>query len=129
MDMLNCQACHRYQSFCAACHERIGIGLNSDPSLRARNLSVHGDYLTWVTVPGPGHHSFAAARDIQNCMSCHREETCTACHANGNVVKGSAGYDPHAPGFDKICKQLAAANIRGCQKCHSDATLKAKGCE
>ncbi len=61
MDSMNCQACHRYQSFCAACHERVGIGLNSDPSLRARNVSVHGDYTKWVQA-GPDNHAVAAAR-------------------------------------------------------------------
>jgi hypothetical protein len=113
MDMLNCQACHRYQSFCAACHERVGIGLNSDPSLRARNLSVHGDYNTWAYLPGPGHHSVAAARDIQSCMSCHREETCTTCHIGGSP------YNPHPANFKTLCGQLVAANNRGCLKCHA----------
>jgi hypothetical protein len=129
MDTMNCQACHRYQSFCAACHERVGIGFNSDPTLRARNLSVHGDYQTWVNIAGPGHHAIAAARDIQNCISCHREETCTACHATTKVNPGSRGVNPHAPGFKSICHTLATANNRACLKCHQDAELKMLGCE
>jgi hypothetical protein len=132
MDSMVCQSCHRLQSFCAACHERSGVGLNSDPNLRARNLSVHGDYAAWVLFAGPNHHAIAAARDIQQCVACHREETCTACHATNTVPAGPAGQgrivDPHPPGFQGLCKNLAAANSRGCQKCHSMADLQTRGC-
>jgi hypothetical protein len=128
MDSMVCQSCHRLQSFCAACHERVGVGFNSDPALRARNLTVHGDYNAWVTIAGPNHHSVAAARDISTCVSCHREETCIACHASRSTTFGGRNVDPHPPGFANICKNLASANSRGCLKCHSTADLQTRGC-
>lgn len=129
LDAMQCDGCHRYQSFCAACHERSGVGQNSDPSLRARNMRVHPDYATWVLAPGPLHHSVAASRDIKQCISCHREESCMTCHANGELVgRQGLGTNPHPQGFAAQCKSLAARNDRACLKCHTEATLQAKGC-
>ena len=130
MDSLRCEGCHRFQSFCAACHERSGIGLDSDPTLRARNVRVHPDYATWVDPPyGPNHHSIAASRDIKSCMSCHREESCMACHATNAVVSSSRAATPHLKDFAKGCRALASANDRACLKCHTSGDLMAKGCK
>ncbi len=120
MDQTRCDACHRYQSFCAACHERAGVGLDADPSLRARNVRVHPNYAEWVGPPnGPRHHAVAASRDIKSCMACHREESCTTCHSTSSRgIVGSRNTTPHPAGFKAICRQLAANNDRACLKCH-----------
>jgi hypothetical protein len=129
MDSLQCDACHRFQSFCAACHERVGIGMDSDPTLRARNLKVHGNYNEWVqNTMSPNHHSVAAARDIKQCMSCHREESCIACHGTPAVATKQS-VDPHPVGFANRCRALAQANDRACLKCHTMQDLKDKQCE
>lgn len=128
-DSTACDSCHRYQSFCAACHERVGIGFNADPSLRARNLSVHGDRQEFVEAPGPKHHAIVAARDPKQCMACHREETCITCHASKSAVPSSRATNPHGDGFAGRCRALVQANKRGCLKCHSDADLQGKGCQ
>ena len=129
-DSLACQSCHRFQSFCAACHERVGIGMSADPSLRARNLKVHGDYNTWVNLPGPKHHSIEASRDIKSCVACHREESCLACHGTSKKFGISVrSTDPHPDGFKDICKALASKNDRACLKCHLASELKTLGCE
>lgn len=129
MDSLQCDACHRYQSFCAACHERVGVGLNADPYFRPRNARVHPDYTAWVDAPGPQHHGIAASRDMKQCISCHREESCTACHATTGANPASRGTNPHPGGFTAMCRALAERNDRGCLKCHTADDLVAKGCK
>lgn len=122
-----CTACHREQSFCASCHERVGVGLDADPTLRAKNVRVHPDYATFVQNPGPLHHGIQASRDINQCISCHREETCKACHAE-TALGAKQQVDPHPPGFQASCKKLAARNDRPCLQCHQESSLQAYGC-
>jgi len=119
---LECQSCHNYQSFCATCHERIGIGPQSDPALRATNLSVHPP--GWAGPPGPNHHGVFASRDIQSCTSCHREEGCIQCHAT--TTRGGVGANPHPPGFSSKACGMFRSNARVCIKCHqpTDAALQ-----
>ncbi len=129
MDSVACESCHRFQSFCAACHERAGIGMDADPRLRARNVRVHPDYAAWVDLFGPDHHAVAASRDIKSCMACHREESCMACHATAAVVSSSRATTPHPKDFKNGCRALASSNDRACLKCHLAADLTAKGCK
>ncbi len=127
-DSLRCEGCHRFQSFCAACHERAGIGPDADPSLRARNVRVHPDYNTWVNAPyTANHHSVAASRDIKSCIACHREESCTSCHAT-TALGGTRAANPHPANFTARCKALAGSNDRACLKCHTNEDLVTKGC-
>jgi hypothetical protein len=124
-DAARCESCHRLQSFCAACHERVGVGMDADQSLRPRNAKVHPDYATWVQNPGPQHHGIVASKDIRQCSACHREETCMSCHSE---LSQRQQVNPHPFGFKSSCKRLAAANDRACLKCHSEASLVDKGC-
>ncbi|WP_375773202.1 cytochrome c3 family protein [Archangium gephyra] len=125
MDSARCSSCHRMQSFCAACHERTGVGMDADRSLRPRNVKVHPDYTAWVETPGPQHHGVVASRDIQQCVSCHREESCMSCHSERSVRRQ---VNPHPDGFAAACKRVAAANDRACLKCHTEESLAGKGC-
>jgi hypothetical protein len=124
-DAARCESCHRAQSFCAACHERSGVGMDANPSLRPRNTKVHPDYATWVDVLGPQHHGIAASRDIRSCTSCHREESCISCHSE---LSERRQVNPHPNGFADACRRLASANDRACLKCHSENSLRQKGC-
>jgi hypothetical protein len=124
-DASRCESCHRFQSFCAACHERAGVGMDSDPSLRPHNTKVHPDYQTWVEVLGPQHHGIAASKDIRSCTACHREESCMSCHSE---LSQRRQINPHPNGFASMCKRLAAANDRPCLKCHDESSLVQKGC-
>jgi hypothetical protein len=124
-DSARCESCHRFQSFCAACHERTGVGMDADRSFRPRNMKVHPDYRTWVEVPGPQHHGIVASRDLRQCISCHREESCMSCHSALSVRQQ---VNPHPDGFGAACKRLAAANDRACLKCHTGESLAQKGC-
>lgn len=141
LDEPRCDACHRRQSFCAACHERVGVGANAPAAFRNTNVRVHPPTAIWVgTVDangvlsvGPGHHSIAAERNISSCASCHREEECISCHSaarNGGSdptpifppFNGASG-PPHEPvhpaGFLANCRQLMQKNADSCRKCHT----------
>lgn len=125
-DSNRCASCHRLQSFCAACHERAGVGPDADPSLRSGDERVHPPPATWVNTLGPGHHAVAASRDLGRCASCHREESCIACHSDRAGAQTASS--PHPPGFGSRCRDFARRNDRPCLKCHSSAALASRGC-
>jgi len=75
-----CDACHRRQTFCVACHERVGVGPQA-PAFADPRATVHPP--GWMT-PGPTHHGVQAMRNLASCASCHREEGCSSCHPRGS---------------------------------------------
>ena len=96
----DCSSCHRRQTFCVGCHQRTGIALPRDVQALSRDadLSTNGFFTSgrrfhpegWaVERRGPQHHSVAAQRNIAECASCHREETCLGCHATNAVTTRS----------------------------------------
>jgi hypothetical protein len=106
-----CDACHRRQTFCIACHERTGVGSNAaapfyDPAI----AKVHPP--GWMA-PGPAFHGVQAARDIGSCVSCHREEHCVQCHSTSTL-----GARVHPPGFAGRCREMTRKNDRACARCH-----------
>ncbi|HZY04559.1 MAG TPA: cytochrome c3 family protein [Anaeromyxobacteraceae bacterium] len=109
----DCSACHRLQSFCAGCHERVGVGPDAGAPFYS-GAQVHPP--GWLT-PGPQHHGVQAARNIGQCASCHREDTCLRCHATTSAVY-PGGIAPHPPGFAARCGEMLARNDRACRKCH-----------
>jgi hypothetical protein len=134
-DATRCESCHRYQSFCVACHERTGVGLSADSSLRpvAPNENrVHPPKEIWVGFINPGHHGIAANRDLRGCVSCHREKDCVVCHSDADkhldLAKSSLPVNPHPAGFARACRALAAKNDRPCLICHSEVRLLSLGC-
>ena len=139
--MMRCESCHRFQSFCLACHQRSGVTNEAASVQPALTHKVHGDREVWTGLDiqgqrvamGGGHHAFQAARDIRSCMSCHREETCLKCHAQSQpadvlrTIEGRAA-NPHPAGFAAACRRLASINDRACSRCHDTAYLTAQGC-
>lgn len=129
----DCGACHRRQTFCLGCHERLGVvdkyTLPGSPAASAfapgtaRRFHPEG----WASPsPGASHHAWEAQRNIRSCVSCHREETCLQCHSTqpGVRVPGGGpgnGIDPHPIGWadSSRCQSLADRNPRVCLKCHS----------
>jgi hypothetical protein len=115
----DCSACHRYETFCVACHEREGLGTRAaspfDPSDPLKRFHPVG----WSSQgPGPNLHAQAARRNVTSCASCHREEDCLQCHSaeSGNSVRAS----PHPAGWrgSARCRALDRGNRRMCLRCH-----------
>jgi hypothetical protein len=117
----DCQACHRLQSDCLACHERVGIGRGPDSGFGVGSgLRLHPE--GWSGPPGmPQGHAFAAQRNLGACASCHDEDSCLSCHATTDVARPGLGVNPHGREFatSPRCTALAAANRRVCLKCHA----------
>jgi hypothetical protein len=126
----DCSSCHRAQSFCIGCHQRAGVAADPSgglPGTPARNPFGTGTQLKsfhppgWVNPNGGGTsgHSEASRRNIRTCVSCHREESCLACHSTDPTR--SMSVSPHGPGFagTSRCRALSSRNRRACLKCHA----------
>jgi hypothetical protein len=116
----DCQACHRLQSDCIACHDRLGLSATSGAGFQGEGGFAFHPPGFRDGVGGEGH-AFAAQRNLGACASCHDEDTCLACHATTNVARPGLGVSPHGPGFaDSMrCERLAEANRRVCLRCHA----------
>lgn len=117
----DCQSCHRTQTFCRGCHERLGFGNRVDGAFAVGGgLQFHPE--GWSGPPGvPQAHAHAAQRNIGACASCHSEDSCLACHATTNVASAGLGVSPHGPGFARSarCQALSSRSRRACLKCHA----------
>lgn len=116
----DCQACHRVQTDCLACHQRLGMGQDADSKFGVGSpLRFHP--AGWDGPPdSPQSHAFAAQRNMAACASCHTEDSCLACHATTGAATPGLNVSPHGPGFtgSMRCSALAARNHRVCLKCH-----------
>jgi hypothetical protein len=141
----DCASCHRNQSFCLGCHQRLGVGADPEggqPGRQPNNPFGTGTAVKhfhppgWIrdatgavlTAPSPASHGFAAKRNLRACVSCHREESCLACHSAD--LSRSIGINPHGVGFAASgrCRALASRNQRACVKCHTPGAPEL-GCE
>jgi len=120
----DCQSCHRTQTFCLGCHERLGLGARERETLGAPGaLQFHPP--GWSGPPGqPQGHAHAAQRNITACTSCHQEDSCLACHATTRAATPGLGVNPHGMGFrhSAKCSALADRNRRMCLRCHAPGT-------
>ncbi len=119
----DCQACHRMQSDCLACHQRLGLDRRGLDARFGVGSPLRFHPPGWDGPPGsPQSHAFAAQRNIAACASCHTEDSCLACHATTGAgrIRG-LNVSPHGPGFANSlrCSSLAASNRRVCLKCHA----------
>jgi hypothetical protein len=124
----DCTACHRYETFCVACHEREGLGTRALSQFDANDPMKRFHPLGWaVPGPGPNLHAQEARRNIQSCASCHREEDCLQCHSaeQGHMVRAS----PHPAGWrgSAKCRAMDRGNRRMCLRCH--VTQDELGCD
>lgn len=123
----NCSSCHRSQSFCLGCHERLGVvDVRSGPDgafvpIGPKHFHPPG----WAdpsAAGDPNHHAWQALRNLRQCVSCHREETCLQCHASrtGAGQMGKMQVNPHPIGWagSDRCRALAHRNFRVCMQCH-----------
>jgi hypothetical protein len=118
----DCGSCHRLQSFCLSCHQRVGVVASGAPRSIAERGSVHPPPSVWLTGPrGERHHGVLARRNIAECVSCHQERDCIRCHAAGALGTTSvsnASVSPHPAGFVANCRGPWQRNPRPCLACH-----------
>ena len=125
----DCSSCHRLQTFCLGCHERLGVAshltLPGAPSPSAffpaapRRFHPEG----WAsTGMGANLHATEAERNLRACVSCHREEACLGCHSSLPDARGPGGVNPHPADWVSSgrCLALSRRNSRMCLKCHRD---------
>jgi hypothetical protein len=121
----DCQSCHRTQTFCLGCHQRLGLESTSSGGFNVGGgLTFHP--AGWSGPPGaPQDHAHAAQRNIAACSSCHTEDSCLACHATTGASTPGLGVNPHGRGFrdSAKCNALATRNRRVCLKCHVPGSM------
>ena len=117
----DCQSCHRTQTFCLGCHERVSLGNRADgPFGVGGGQQFHPP--GWSGPPGvPQDHAFVAQGSMATCSSCHTEDSCLACHATADVGRPGFSVSPHGQGFRQSvrCEALVTRNRRVCLKCHA----------
>lgn len=132
-----CTSCHREQSFCLGCHQRAGVTMSGPYANFAGRGRFHPPKAIWTDPPrGPGHHSWAAERNLNACVSCHTERDCATCHATAAMGGRGAGpggglgqgVDPHPPGFLGRCRLALQRNARPCLVCHDPADPQLEQC-
>jgi Cytochrome c7 and related cytochrome c len=123
----DCSACHRYETFCVACHERSGIGNRAGGQFSAIDPNKAFHVANWASRgPGPNLHAGEARRNITSCASCHRDEDCMDCHS---AEPGKLHASPHPTGWrgSARCRALDRGNRRMCLRCHT--TQNELGCD
>jgi hypothetical protein len=115
----DCSACHRLESFCVACHERSGLGTRAATQFSSQDPKrmFHPGGWASATTGGPNLHAGEARRNINECVSCHREEDCLTCHS---AQPGGGHASPHPANWkgSAQCKALDRGNRRMCLRCH-----------
>jgi len=113
-----CQSCHNEQSFCLSCHQRLGITMSGPIDVRETGR-FHPPKDIWSDPPRkPGHHSFEAEKNLNQCVSCHTERDCVVCHGAAGI---GGGFNPHRAGFMAGCATQFRRNPRPCFVCHEPA--------
>jgi hypothetical protein len=135
----DCNSCHRGQSFCLSCHERMGVvdpktGVSRgfDPSVPGHKKFHPDGWADPVANGKPQHHAWQAQRNIRQCVSCHRQETCLECHVS-NKKSGAEGTNPspHPPDWanSNRCNSLVSRNRRMCLSCHDSSETAHLSCK
>lgn len=129
----DCSTCHRQQSFCLGCHERLAVTSHSTlpgrPPVSAftpaqpRRFHPEG----WASIGGgplENQHGSEARRNQRSCASCHREDSCLACHSTLPDSRVPGGANPHPVDWlsSGRCRSLVSANPRLCLKCHREGS-------
>jgi predicted CXXCH cytochrome family protein len=106
-----CQSCHSSETFCRACHSRLGVA-----SQGRMDAAFHTGQRLWVL-----SHGQAARTGMESCVSCHRQNDCVQCHS----AAGGWGVSPHGPSF--AAARVGARNRATCRLCHLADPLERDG--
>ena len=132
-----CTSCHRQQSSCLTCHQRVGVTMNGPSALGAGRGRIHPPERIWTGLPRTrAHHAWEAQRNLSQCVSCHLERDCVVCHATaarGGPGAGPGdrlghGTKPHPPGFFARCRAALNKNARPCLVCHAPGDPELRRC-
>ncbi len=122
---MDCQSCHRLQTFCQGCHERLWFGRRDDEAFGVGSpLRFHP--AGWSGPLGTAQgHAHAAQRNLGACVSCHGEDSCLACHATAKGPIPGLDVNPHGIGFrgSPRCFALAERSHRMCLRCHAPGDM------
>lgn len=135
MQTQNCTSCHREQSFCLSCHQRLGVAMSGPASVRELGR-FHPPKNIWSGASGGSggnggargartEHSREAMRNLNACVSCHIERDCVVCHGGKGV---GGGFSPHPPDFAGRCGVLFNRNPRPCLVCHETDSAEVSRC-
>jgi hypothetical protein len=120
-----CSTCHRSQSECLTCHLRAGLSPAGPRAANQNRGRFHPPPSIWTDRPRTGqHHAVQARLHMDECVSCHQERDCAACHATAAVggagigAPFGRGISPHPPGFRTQCTGIIRKNPRACFVCH-----------
>ena len=120
-----CATCHRSQSECLTCHLRVGLTQAGPRAVALNRGRFHPPPTIWTDRPRTGqHHAVQARLHMDECVSCHQERDCAACHATagvggpGNGTPFGRGISPHPPAFRAQCRGIVSKNPRACLVCH-----------
>ncbi len=129
-----CESCHRRQSFCLGCHQRLGMAATGPTGATSKRGRHHPSPSVWTDPPRTrAHHASAAQRNLAGCLGCHVERDCVACHAT--AARGGAGEgvghraNPHGPGFSRSCRTAMRKNPRPCWVCHDPNDPELAACQ
>lgn len=130
-----CATCHRSQSECLTCHLRTGLSPAGPRAATSNRGRFHPPPSIWTDRPRTGqHHAVQARLHMDECVSCHQERDCAACHATAGVGGPGAGtpfgrgISPHPPGFRTQCAGITRRNPRPCFVCHRTDDLELIPC-
>lgn len=120
-----CTSCHREQSFCLGCHQRVGVAMSGPAAVRDSGR-FHPPKSVWSDPPRKrGHHAEEAQRNLNACVSCHIERDCVACHGGAGI---GGGFNPHRAGFSSSCSTAMRRNPRPCLVCHEPGAAVLNAC-
>ena len=111
----SCNSCHRFQSFCMDCHQKMGLTQKAERQNSRTQIHPDGFASCNRTVT---HHSDQAKRSLLACVSCHTESDCIQCHGAKGIQKCGKPIKIHGHlSYDKLSR-MKAKNPRACKKCH-----------
>ena len=100
----DCTSCHSTEVFCRDCHTNLGFG----DDRATRGNSFHSAQPDWLL-----SHGKAARQGLEECASCHQQDSCLRCHS----AKAGWRVSPHGPDFDP--ERVADRSRQSCGICHS----------
>jgi predicted CXXCH cytochrome family protein len=98
-----CSACHSSEVFCRDCHLQIGVGQPGTTTGGA----FHDAQPQWLI-----SHGRAARQGLEQCTSCHVQQSCLKCHSAQTGWRVS----PHGPGFNP--DRVSDRSTMSCGICH-----------